>query len=124
MVRHLDEVLVDVRGQNHYLWRAVDHEGEVFGSWVTKNRDKAEVTKLVKKATTRYDNSQVFATTDRCRSYRAVNSHLRFRTRERHMPRFLHMGRLRNFDPTHSPLSSHFDFKRHINLVSVRPERP
>jgi putative transposase len=38
---HLDEVYVKINGEMHYLWRAVDHEGEVLESYVTKTRDKA-----------------------------------------------------------------------------------
>ena len=38
---HLDEVYVKINGAMHYLWRAVDHEGEVLESYVTKTRDKA-----------------------------------------------------------------------------------
>ena len=38
---HLDEVFVKINGVQHYLWRAVDHEGEVLESFVTKKRDKA-----------------------------------------------------------------------------------
>ena len=34
---HLDEVFVKIRGERHYLWRAVDHEGEVLESYVTAN---------------------------------------------------------------------------------------
>ena len=37
---HLDEVFVKINGERHYLWRAVDHEGEVLESFVTKKRDK------------------------------------------------------------------------------------
>ena len=37
---HLDEVFVKIKGVQHYLWRAVDHEGEVPESYVTKTRDK------------------------------------------------------------------------------------
>ena len=37
---HLDEVFVKINGKQHYLWRAVDHEGEVLESYVTKTRDK------------------------------------------------------------------------------------
>ena len=36
----LDEVFVKINGERHYLWRAVDHEGEVLESYVTKKRDK------------------------------------------------------------------------------------
>ena len=37
---HADEVYVRINGEMHYLWRAVDHEGEVLESYVTKTRDK------------------------------------------------------------------------------------
>jgi putative transposase len=37
---HLDEVFVKSNGEKHYLWRAIDHEGEVLESFVTKTRDK------------------------------------------------------------------------------------
>ena len=40
---HLDEVFVKVNGKLCYLWRAVDHEGEVLESVVTTKRDKAAV---------------------------------------------------------------------------------
>ena len=46
---HLDEVFVKVDGERHYLWRAVDHEGEVLESYVTKKRDKKAALKLMKK---------------------------------------------------------------------------
>src|SRR3981081_1026068 len=38
---HLDEVYVEINGETRYLWRAVDHEGEVLESYVTTTRDKA-----------------------------------------------------------------------------------
>ena len=34
-----DEMFVKINGEMHYLWRAVDHEGEVLESFVTKTRD-------------------------------------------------------------------------------------
>ena len=37
---YLDEMFVKINGEMHYLWRAVDHEGEVLESYVTKTRDK------------------------------------------------------------------------------------
>ena len=39
-----------INGEMHYLWRAVDHEGEVLESFVTKTRDKAAALKFIKKA--------------------------------------------------------------------------
>jgi len=45
---HLDEVFVKINGETHYLWRAVDHEGEVLESFVTKTRDKKAALKFLK----------------------------------------------------------------------------
>ena len=44
---HLDEVFVKINGENHYLWRAVDHEGEVLESYVTKRRDRKAALKFI-----------------------------------------------------------------------------
>ena len=38
--RHLDEVFVRINGETHYLWRAVDHEGEVLEVFATKRLDR------------------------------------------------------------------------------------
>ena len=38
-----------INGERHYLWRAVDHEGEVLESYVTKKRDKKAALKFMKK---------------------------------------------------------------------------
>ena len=51
---HLDEVFVKINGERHYLWRAVDHEGEMLESYVTKKRDKRAALKFMKKAMRRY----------------------------------------------------------------------
>jgi putative transposase len=51
---HLDEVFVKINGATHYLWRAVDHEGEVLESVVTKTRDRKEALKLLKKSIKRH----------------------------------------------------------------------
>ena len=37
---HLDEVFVKINGQTYYMWRAVDHEGEVLETYVAKCRDR------------------------------------------------------------------------------------
>jgi len=51
---HLYEVFVKINGQTHYLWRAVDHEGEVLDSYVTKKRDKKAALKFLKKSMRSY----------------------------------------------------------------------
>ena len=47
---HLDEVFVKINGQTHYLWRAVDHEGEVLESYVSKRRDRKAALKFIRKS--------------------------------------------------------------------------
>jgi len=47
---HLDEIFVKISGERHYLWRAVDHEGEVIEGYVTKTRDKKAALKFLRKA--------------------------------------------------------------------------
>ncbi len=47
---HLDEMVVRLNGEYVCLWRAVDHEGEVLESFVTKERDKVAALKFMKKA--------------------------------------------------------------------------
>ncbi|HXG99936.1 MAG TPA: DDE-type integrase/transposase/recombinase, partial [Sphingomicrobium sp.] len=51
---HLDEMYVRINGETHYLWRAVDHEGEVLESFVTKTRDKAAARRFMKRTLKRY----------------------------------------------------------------------
>ncbi|KCZ63733.1 hypothetical protein L53_04360 [Hyphomonas sp. L-53-1-40] len=45
---HLDEVFVKIRGERHYLWRAVDHEGDVLVSLVTTSRAKVSASKCMR----------------------------------------------------------------------------
>ncbi|GGD45824.1 hypothetical protein GCM10011411_01790 [Aurantiacibacter arachoides] len=47
---HLDEVYVKINGEMHYLWRAVDQEGEVLESYGTNTRDKKAALRFMKKA--------------------------------------------------------------------------
>src|ERR1700749_633365 len=68
---HLDEVYVKINGEMHYLWRAVDHEGEVLESYITKTRDKAAALKFIKKALRRHGSPEAI-TTDGLRSYKAA----------------------------------------------------
>ena len=67
----LDEVFVRINGEACYLWRAVDHEGEVLEVFVTKKRDRKAALRFLKKAMKRYGRPQVIVT-DRLRSYTAA----------------------------------------------------
>ena len=131
---HLDEVFVKINGEQHYLWRAVDHEGEVLESFVTKTRDKKAALKFLKKALRKHGRPDVFVT-DLLRSYgaalkeigassrqetsrwlnnRAENSHLPFRQRDRAMQRFRRMRSLQKFAAVHSSVCNHFNLERHL----------
>ena len=131
---HLDEVFVKINGEMHYLWRAVDHEGEILESYVTKKRDKAAALAFLKKALKRHGRAETMVT-DGLRSYpaamrdmgnldrrvmgrwlnnRAENSHLPFRRRERAMLRFRQMKSLQKFASVHASLHNHFATDRHL----------
>jgi putative transposase len=68
---HLDEVFVRINGETHYLWRAVDHEGEVLESFVIKKRDRKAALRFLRKAMKRYGRPESIVT-DKLRSYRAA----------------------------------------------------
>ena len=125
---HLDEVYVKVGGEMHYLWRAVDQEGEVLESYVTKTRDKKAALRFIKKALKRHGSPEAI-TTDGLRSYRAAmtdlgntdkqevgrwannrveNSHLPFRRRERAMLLFRQMRSLQKFASVHANVHNQF----------------
>ncbi len=68
---HLDEVYVKINGEMRYLWRAVDHEGEVLESFVSKARDKPAALKFIKRMMKRHGQPQAIVT-DGLRSYGAA----------------------------------------------------
>jgi len=47
---HLDEMFVEINGQPRYLWRAMNHGGEVLESFVTRTRDKKAALNFPRKA--------------------------------------------------------------------------
>ena len=60
-----------IRGETHYLWRAVDHEGEVLEAYASKTRNRKAALKFLRKAMRRYGQPDVFVT-DRLPTYRAA----------------------------------------------------
>ena len=68
---HLDEVFVRINCETHYLWRAVDHEGEVLEVFATKRRDRKAALRFLKRAMKRFGRPWSIVT-DRLRSYRAA----------------------------------------------------
>ncbi len=131
---HLDEVFVRINGEFYFLWRAVDHEGEVLESFVTKKRDRKAALRFLRKTMKRYGNP-VGIVTDRLRSYRAAmkiigntaiqvtgrwlnnraeNSHQPFRRRERAMAKFRSAESLQKFASIHTSIHNHFNQERHL----------
>ncbi|SIT08375.1 putative transposase [Roseivivax lentus] len=132
---HLDEMFVKINGEKHYLWRAVDHEGEVLESFVTKTRDKKAALKFLKKAKRKHGQPDVIVT-DNLRTYgaalkvigagdrqetgrwlnnRVENPHLPFRRRERAMLRFRRMRSLQKFAAVHASVSNHLNQDRSLS---------
>ena len=120
---HLDEVFVKINGERHYLWRAVDHEGEVLESHVTKKRDKKATLKLMKKAMGRYGSPNEIVTdkqvTGRWGNNRVENSDLPFRRREKAMLRFRRMHSLQKFASIHASFHNLFNSQRSLSKRST-----
>ena len=125
---------VKLNGEMVYLWRAVDQEGEILESFVTKKRDKNAALTFMKKALKRHGSPTVIVT-DGLKSYRAAmneignaekqeigrwannrveNSYLPFRRRERAMLRFRQMKSLQKFASVHANVHNHFNQERHL----------
>ena len=142
---HLDEVFVRINGETHYLWRAVDHEGEVLEAFVTKRRDRRAALKFLKRTMKRYGRPWSIVT-DRLRSYsaemkalgnpgrqecgrwlnnRAENSHQPFRRREGAMARFRDINNhniiktLQKFTAVHASIHNHFNHERHLTRRDI-----
>ena len=123
-----------VNGKLCYLWRAVDHEGEVLESVVTAKRDKTAAVNLLKRIMKKYGPPRKIVT-DGLRAYsaaireignadrqevgrrlnnRAENSHQPFRRQERAMQRFRSMKTLQKFSSVHAEVHNHFNQERHL----------
>jgi putative transposase len=63
---HLNEVFVKINGKLRYLWRAVDHEGEVLETVVTAKRDKAAALKFLKRIMKKYGQPRSVVTDGLC----------------------------------------------------------
>jgi putative transposase len=140
----LDEVFVKVNGKLFYLWRAVDHEGEVLEAVFTARRDKAAALKLLKRIMKKY-GSPCSVVTDRLRAYsaamndigvaaerhevggrlnnRAEISHQPFRRRERAMQRFRSLKTLQKFSSVHAQLHNQFNQARHLVIRQIYKQR-
>ncbi len=136
---NLDEGFVRINGETHYLWRAVDHEGEGLEVFVTKRRDRRAALKFLKRTMKRVGRPSSIVT-DRLRSYqaamkglgnpgrqecrrwlnnRAENSHQPFRRREGAMARFRDIKTLQKIAAVHASIHNHFNHQRHLTRRDV-----
>jgi putative transposase len=126
---------VKINSERHYFWRAVDHEGEVLKSYVTKRRDRKAALKFLTKAMKRYGSPEIIVTgklrsygaamkiignakkqeTGRWKNNRGENSHLPFRRRERASCHFRRTRTLQKFVFFHASVSSLFNQERSLS---------
>src|SRR5213075_1305116 len=132
---HLDEMVVRIAGRHMYLWRAVDHEGEVLDMLVQRRRDKRAAVRLMRKLLKKQGFTPKLLTTDKLGSYgsafrhlplscpheqglrknnRAENSHQAVRRREPKMQRFKSARSAQRFLSMHAAVHNTFNLQRHL----------
>jgi putative transposase len=131
---HLDEVFLKINGRLHYLWRAVDQDGDVLDILVQSHRDKKAAKKFFRKLLKglryvprliitdklkRYSaaKAEVMPSVEHCQqkyqNNRVENSHQPTRLRERVMRRFKSARHAQRFLSAFGIISSHFRVGRH-----------
>ena len=132
---YIDEVFVKINGQQHYLWRAVDQDGEVVDVYLQKKRDGAAAKRFFKRLLRSHGTELRKIVTDKLRSYgaahrelipevihstqqyennRAEQSHEATRVRERGMRKFKSMKQAQRFVTAHAAVSNLFNLSRHL----------
>ena len=131
---YVDEVFVKINGKQHYLWRAVDQDGEVVDVYLQAKRDGAAAKRFFKRLLRSHDGEPRKIVTDKLRSYgvahrelipevihstkryennRAEQSHEATRVRERGMRRFKSTRQAQRFLGAHAAVSNLFNLGRH-----------
>jgi putative transposase len=131
---HLDEVVLTIHGERHYLWRAVDQDGNVLDILVQSRRNKRAAKKFFRKLLKGLTYVPRVILTDKLKSYgaakreilpgvehcqhrylnnRAENSHQPTRQRERRMQGFKSTGHAQRFLAAYGPIAQHFRPRRH-----------
>src|SRR6202165_4374496 len=132
---HLDEMVVRIAGKRMYLWRAVDHEGEILDVLVQRKRDRRAAIKLMRKLLRKQGFAPKTVVTDKLRSYRAAFQHMGLagrqerglrknnraenspqvvRRRERKMQRFKSARSAQRFVSMHSAVHNTFNLQHHL----------
>jgi putative transposase len=130
----IDEVFVKINDKQHYLWRAVDQDGEVVDVFLQAKRDGAAAKRFFKRLLRSHGDEPRKIVTDKLRSYgvarrelmpnvihdnsqyannRAEQSHEPTRVRERVMRRFKSVGQAQKFLGAHAAVSNLFNLGRH-----------
>jgi putative transposase len=132
---YIDEVFVKINGKQHYLWRAVDQDGEVVDVYLQARRDGAAAKRFFKRLLRSHSREPRKIVTDKLRSYgvahrelipeaihvtsqyasyRAEQSHEATRVRERRMRRFKSTGQAQRFVTAHAAVQNLFNLGRHL----------
>jgi len=141
---HLDEVFLKIRGEQKYLWRAVDKDGVELDILVTDRRDKKAAKQFFKRLLDGLEYKPKVVVTDKLRSYgaalreilpkvkhvdnksanlRAENSHRHVRKRERHLQKFKSAEHAESFLSCYCPIRSYFCPRRHLLPATIYREK-
>ncbi len=139
---YIDEVFVKIDGIQHYLWRAIDQDGEIVDVFLQRRRDGKATKRFFKRLLKTHRNEPRKIVTDKLRSYgvahrelipdtihdtsqyansRAELSHQPTRVRERVMRRFKSTKQAQRFLAVHAAVYNLFNLGRH--LVSAKNYR-
>jgi putative transposase len=139
---YIDEVFVKIDGMQHYMWRAVDQDGEIVDIFLQRRRDGEAAKRFFKRLLKTHRNEPRKIVTDKLRSYsvahrelipdtihdtsqyannRAELSHQPTRVRERVMRRFKSTKQAQRFLAVHAAVYNLFNLGRH--LVSAKNYR-
>jgi len=132
---YIDEVFVKINGKQHYLWRAVDQDGEVVDAYLQAKRDGAAAKRFFRRLLRNHGSEPRKNVTDKLRSYgvahrelipdvihdtsqhannRAEQSHEATRVRERGMRKFKSARQAQRFWGVHAAVSNLFNLGRHL----------
>jgi len=132
---YIDEVFVKINGKQHYLWRAVDQDGEVVDVYLQAKRNGAAAKRFFRRLLRSHGGEPRKIMTDKLRSYgvarrdlipetihstqqyennRVEQSHEATRVRERGMRKFKSYKQAQGFLGTHAAVSSLFNLGRHL----------
>jgi putative transposase len=131
---YIDEVFVKINGKQHYLWRAVDQDGEVVDVYLQAKRDGVAAKRFFRRLLRLHGGEPRKIVTDKLRSYgvahrelipetihstgqyennRAEQSHEATRVRERGMRKFKSVRQAQRFVTAHAAVSNLFNLGRH-----------